>query len=116
MIDVVFQLLIFFIVTLRHEDILAHLDVTRPAPEREATPEDNVDDLFKVTVYKDGYVLDGRIRNLEGMDKALGRVAKYSSKITVIVQCTADSKHGDLIKFLDLCAKHSLRNISVFSL
>ena len=29
MIDVVFQLLIFFIVTLQQEDILAHLDVLR---------------------------------------------------------------------------------------
>jgi len=36
MIDVVFQLLIFFIVTLKQEDILSHLDVSRPAPDPES--------------------------------------------------------------------------------
>lgn len=32
MIDVVFQLLIFFLVTLRQEDILAQLQAMRPSP------------------------------------------------------------------------------------
>jgi len=40
MIDVVFQLLIFFIVTLKQEDILSHLDVSRPAPDPNAKPEE----------------------------------------------------------------------------
>ena len=38
MIDVVFQLLIFFIVTLKQEDIMANLEALRPAPDSSHTP------------------------------------------------------------------------------
>ena len=38
MIDCVFQLLIFFLVTMKFEDIIAHLDVYRPSPDPNAPP------------------------------------------------------------------------------
>ena len=57
MIDVVFQLLIFFIVTLKQEDILSHLDVSRPAPDPDTTPEEVIDDLLTIEVGRTGWVL-----------------------------------------------------------
>ena len=42
MIDVVFQLLIFFVVTLKQEDILAKLMASRPAPDPNAKPEPEI--------------------------------------------------------------------------
>ena len=64
MIDVVFLLLIFFIVTLKQEDILAHLDVNRPEPqpERIEVPPQ----LVTIVVYNqelrggNGYEMEGR--------------------------------------------------------
>ena len=115
MIDVVFQLLVFFIVTLKQEDILSQLDVSRPAPDK--TPPVKTDiDLLEITVYKDGFVLRGRPISLRQLDRNLSRLAGYSTKISVIIKCTGDSPHANLIKVLDLCAKSNLKNLSVFSL
>ena len=49
MIDVVFQLLIFFVVTLKQEDILSKLMASRPAPDPTAKP-DQQPDLIDITV------------------------------------------------------------------
>jgi len=116
MIDVVFQLLIFFIVTLKQEDILSHLDVSRPAPDPDAKPEKRFDDLLTITIYRDGYVLRGRRVSRKTLERHLTRLASYSKNITVIIRCTADSPHAALVRVLDICAKVDLKNISVFSL
>jgi hypothetical protein len=39
-----------------------------------------------------------------------------SKKVSVVIQCTSDSPHNNLIKVLNACAKAELKNISVFSL
>ena len=116
MIDVVFQLLIFFIVTLKQEDVLAHLDVSRPAPDPSQKKEEVVEDLLTVTVFNEGFVLKGRIVSLRTLDKHFTKLAKYSKTVSVIVKCTGDSPHTYLVQLLDLCAKCGLQNISVFSL
>jgi len=115
MIDVVFQLLIFFIVTLKQEDILSHLDVWRPAPDSRPPPE-TPEDLLTITVYNDGYVLKGRRVSLQELDRQLTRLAGFSKGISVIIKCTADSPHSYLVRVLDVCAKCDLKNLSVFSM
>jgi biopolymer transport protein ExbD len=115
MIDVVFQLLIFFLVTLKQEDILSKLEVSRPAPETRPPPE-VPPDLLTITVYKDGYVLQGRRVSLDHLDRQLTRLAQYSKKLSVVIKCTGDSPHRHLVKLLDVCAKADLKNLSVFSM
>ena len=116
MIDVVFQLLIFFIVTLKPEDILSHLDVSRPAPD--APPKEQIDevDLLTVQVYKDGFVMNGRIVSLKTLDSRLSKLASYNSNVSVIIKCTGDSPHAYLVNLLDICAKNDLKNLAVFSM
>jgi len=115
MIDVVFQLLVFFVFAIKVEDILSHLDVSRPAPDPEAQ-EEQVQDLLRIKVYSGGYVLRGRPISLQRLDRRLTRIASFSKNISVIIECTADSQHQRLVQLLDLCAKAGLSNLSVFSL
>jgi biopolymer transport protein ExbD len=117
MIDVVFQLLIFFIVTLKSEDIMARLEVMRPAPEVAPPKIENPDDLLQIQVWKEPtYVLRGREYSLKSMDQHLRKVAGYSKNVTVIIKCTKDSPHRYLVDLLDLCAKHKLNKLAVFSM
>ncbi len=122
MIDVVFQLLIFFIVTLKVEDILSHLDISRPAPESERPPEVEPEDLLTILVYNpkklggEGFVLQGRRVSLKELDKQLTKLASYSKHISIIIKCTSDSPHSKLIKLLNVCSKAGLTNLSVFSM
>ncbi len=119
MIDVVFQLLIFFIVTLKEQDILAQLNVSRPAPDSQATP-DQSPDLLTIEIGRDGWVLNGRgygrPQGLEQLDRALTRLASFSRDASVIIKCTSDSPHGALIQILNILSREGMQNISVFSL
>ncbi len=116
MIDVVFQLLIFFIVTLKEEDILSHLDISRPAPDPNTVPEEQIQDLLNIMVHKGGYVLQGKRVALSELDRQLSRLARMSSGVSVVIKCTGDSPHSYLMRLLDVCAKSNLTNISVFSM
>ena len=116
MIDVVFQLLIFFIVTLKQEDILSHLDINRPAPDPNAIPEEQPEDLLNIMVWKGGFVLQGKKVSYETVDKQLTRLAGFSKNISVIIRCHRDSPHQNLIELLDICAKNKLQNLNVFSM
>ena len=116
MIDVVFQLLIFFIVTTKQVDMISELKVFRPAaPVIDKTPPP-ADELLQITVYRDGYVLQGRRVTLRELDGYLKRLAGLSKSVTVVIKCEMDSPHAYLIKLLDACAGAKLSNISVFSM
>jgi biopolymer transport protein ExbD len=116
MIDCVFQLLIFFLVSMKFEDIIAHLDVYRPAPDPRATPVEKVDDLVTIGVFSDGFTINDKPMQLESLDRMLGKLAGYSKTQTILIKCAPDSPHERLIQLLDLCAKNKLENLSVLSL
>jgi biopolymer transport protein ExbD len=120
MIDVVFQLLIFFIVTLKQEDILSKLNVMRPAPDPNAIPEDQPEDLLTIIVDSQGYGLNGRpfrgASGLAAIDKHLKRMATFSKNTTVVIRCTGDSPHANLIRLLNICAREGMTQLSVFSM
>jgi len=115
MIDVVFQLLIFFVVTLKQEDILSRLNVNRPAPDR-SVPQDQQIETTTIIVERQGFVFNGRPMRLGELERQLERVARFSKTGMVLVKCTKDAPHGLLVQALDLCAKHELTNISLFSM
>ncbi len=85
MIDVVFQLLIFFIVTLKQEDILSHLDVSRPAPDQTIVKE--IPDLLTITIHRYGYMLRDKVRTRVQLDRDLTRLASFSKNVSVIIRC-----------------------------
>ena len=120
MIDVVFLLLIFFIVTLKQEDILARLDVTRPTGD-EIKTEQSIQ-LLEVVVYNekqfggDGFKIQGVPVSLDVLEKKLKRIGQYSSSVSLSIKCKKDSRHEKLIQLLDICAASGLKNLSVFSL
>jgi biopolymer transport protein ExbD len=115
MIDVVFQLLIFFIVTLKQDDIYSQLQVSRPAPDT-APPPEEPDELLTITVYEQGYMLKGKRVTLKTLEKQLGHVASFSKQVSVVIKCTAGSPHSNLVLLLDVCSKMGLNNLAVFSL
>ncbi|NIY17026.1 MAG: hypothetical protein GWM98_20105 [Nitrospinaceae bacterium] len=122
MIDVVFQLLIFFIVTLKQEDILARLNVQRPAPDP-SQKEETVKDLLTIMIYDpategggEGVSLNKVKTTVDGLDSKIGRITKYSKNVSIVIKCTGASQHATLVKVLNICSKHGLKNLSVFSL
>ena len=115
MIDIVFQLLIYFIVTFEPVDVMAHLDVFTPSPEQKQEKTETPPGLIRITVYPDGFTINDRQADLEGLDRIVMKLGAIDKGQTVLIMATARSKHKDLVQVLDLCAKAELRNLSVVS-
>ncbi|MDX9868981.1 MAG: biopolymer transporter ExbD [Kiritimatiellia bacterium] len=116
MIDVVFQLLIFFVVTLKQEDIFSKLSAARPAPNPDDKVKEQQQDLINVIVAPQGFVFNGRPMRLPELDRSIERLSGYSKTAMVIIKCTADSTHAMLVQALDVCNKHGMTNLSIFSM
>ena len=116
MIDVVFQLLTFFIFTLKEQDILAQLEAMRPAPDTSTKARDEPVEPVKIQIDANGLIFNGRPVSKEALAKGLASVARYNPKATIIINCLGASRHEHLIDALDACSKNGLNNLAVFSL
>lgn len=115
MIDVVFQLLIYFLVTFSTSDLLAFLDVSRPATDSAQLDTNRSADMIRVAVMPEGFAINGRNVSSEELGAMLARLASVSTEQTVLVVCDDDAFHGRLIQALDMCASCGLNRISVMS-
>lgn len=115
MIDVVFQLLIYFLVTFSTPDVLAHLDISRPAPDPSQTEQRTPPKMIRVNIYADGFSLNGRTVPMAELTSILNRLAGFSKNQTVLITCAGSSEHAKLISVLDVCAQSGLSKISVVS-
>lgn len=115
MIDVVFQLLIYFLVTFSTSDVLAHLDVSRPAPNATQKQQSPPGDMIRVAVQSNGYGINGKEVDQAELESLMKKLAAISIKQTVLVTCDDQSLHGRLIRVLDVCAENGLTKISVMS-
>ena len=122
MIDCVFQLLIFFIVTFKPPEVIGRLDIFRPAPDPNAKPkEQKLDDMIRITVHKHGvkggpFMLNQRWMSLDKIEGNLSRLTAVNKKQTVLIQCAEASRHDDLVRILNVCAKLRLTELSVVTL
>ena len=120
MIDVVFELLIFFVVTIKQEDIFSKLNANRPAPSSgKSDSESDTTVTIEIGRGRDanGVIVYNRreIRRQE-LDQNLREVARTSKKTPIIVKCTEDSPHKALVDVLDICYRNELFSVSIFTL
>ena len=122
MIDVVFELLIFFVVTIKQEDTLSKLNANRPAPSPPTSQSDPKDDPTVTIEIGKGRSADGvlvynkREMKRAEIDKNLAEVARSSKKTMIVVKCTEDSPHKALVDVLDICYRNELFSVSIFTL
>ena len=117
MIDVAFQLLSFFIMTMKPTDVLAQLDVSRPAPDKRAIQQSKPINVLWITILADGsFILNDRPVKKEDLELQLTQLGDLDRTQTVIVACTPKSSHGKMVEVLDLCSKAGLESLSVVSI
>ena len=120
MIDVVFELIIFFVVTIKSEDLFSRLNANRPAPSNGSSSSES-DTTVTIEIGKgrnaDGVIVYNKreVRRSE-LDQNLREVARTSKKTPIIVKCTGDSPHKALVDVLDICYRNELFSVSIFTL
>lgn len=113
MIDVVFQLIIFFVVTMVQEDILSQLTAMAPAGDSESTSVEIK--VVEIDIHPTGFRLMGTGITLEGLDSRLKMYSELDNQSSIVIRCTGNSKHGSLVQVLDLCYKYNLHNLAIFT-
>ena len=120
MIDVVFELIIFFVVTIKSEDLFSRLNANRPAPSNGSSSSES-DTTVTIEIGKgrnaDGVLVYNKreVRRSE-LDQNLREVARTSKKTPIIVRCAEDSPHKALVDVLDICYRNELFSVSIFTL
>ena len=116
MIDVVFELIIFFVVTIKQEDLFSKLNANRPAPVTSNASSDENDTQVKIDIGSGGLVFNGRMMNMKQFDQSMREISKTSKNAMVVIRCTLDSPHKYLVDALDTCNKYRMFNVSVFTI
>ena len=110
MIDVVFLLLIFFVLSVKPTDLLAHQDVSRPhMTGGAATP------TLTLEVLPGGYALNGRAVDHAELARLLKKLGAISSDQPVRVVSASDATHAQLVSAIDSCAAAGLEKIILLS-
>lgn len=115
MIDVAFQLLSFFIITVHPVDVLTNMNVFRPSQESESVPVDKPPNVIRVMIYRDALTINENPIDFKGLSKVMGKLSEHDKAQTILIMCRKESKHKQLIDVLNLCAKLKLTNLSVIS-
>ena len=115
MIDVVFQLLIYFIFTFEPIDMFAHLQVYRPAADPNAKPGDPQPNIVKVTVFANGYSVNDTFMRKDRLGDLLFQIADLDKDQTIMIIATATSPHEKLVQLLDLCTQAGLHKFTIIS-
>lgn len=116
MIDVVFQLLIYFIVTITPVDVDAKLDVFRPSASKPPPDSTTPPKMIQIDVNPGTYILNGTAMSVDRLEEILISLGELSTTQTVMIKVARDARHERLITVLDRCNRAGLTNLSVASM
>lgn len=115
MIDIVFLLLIYFIVTAREDVPEAHLAVNLPAPGM-AKSDEVKPKMLEMQVHANKLYLQGSEKPVEEIAAMLKYLGSLDPDQTVIVQVSMSARAADLVTALDLCRAAGLEKLNVVTL
>ncbi len=116
LIDVVFLLLIFFLVATTFYE--SEKDITiRLAGATEGAERDRVIDLLIINIGEAGViVVDQRVYSADELEKLLRESRERNAQLAAIIRCDRRARHADFVKVLNLCERTGVRQVAVATL
>lgn len=112
LIDVVFLILIFFLVTSVFGVYESEMDITLPTASS-ATPLERTQGEIIINLRADGAIIvNDRVIVPDELDGVLKRVAEYFPGGSVIVRGDTEATLGNAVRVLDACRKADIQNVS----
>jgi biopolymer transport protein ExbD len=113
MTDVVFLLLIFFIVTMSGYVEMTLLETSLPTASGAAATVD-LQNSVKIELSAAGdYIISGVPQNRDHLTRLLRRYQRLMPDAEFLLQCDPDSKHHQLVTLLADLARHNLKNVKL---
>jgi biopolymer transport protein ExbD len=113
--DVVFLLLIFFIVTMSGYVEMTLLETNLPTASAEAAASEvELQNSVKIDLIEDGqYIINGTPQSPENLKRLLTRYARLMPDAEFLLQCEPETKHHYLVALLSEFAKCKLKNLKL---
>ena len=117
MIDVVFLLLIYFIVIYKKSVAEAHITINSAISSSASESEVEIERI-RVKVYSDYYDWQGSVLTLKQMElEILSQLTVTKPKdIFVDIFVAKDTKHQQLVDFINICKKNKIEQFNIFAL
>jgi len=113
MIDVVFLLLIFFMLATTFLDPEKEIDLDLPEASSSLAQEAHADELIG-NVLRDGSLrLGGREVDASGLDEALQRAARRDPETAVTIRGDREARHEAIVGVMDACGRAGLSSLAV---
>lgn len=114
MTDVVFLLLIFFIVTMSSYVEMTLLETNLPTSDSTSSAQVDLQKSLKIDVTADGtYLVNGIPQSSEILNRLLRRYARLMPDAEFLLQCDPESKHSMLVNLLSTLAENNLKNVKL---
>ena len=117
MIDIVFLLLIYFILTQKPIIEDTRLNFSPARRGKSAAQSSAISDFafLEINENTETYLFNGQAISREQLPTYLNHIGKKNKETQLIIFCADNVKHADLVKALDLCRLSSLSNISIMA-
>ena len=114
MTDVVFLLLIFFIVTMSNYVEMTLLETNLPTSGGAFSAQVDLQNSLKIEISASGeYIINSVVQSGENLNRLLRRYARLMPDAEFLIQCAPDSKHYMLVDLLSNLAKNNLKNVKL---
>ncbi len=114
LIDVVFLLLIFFLMGTTFIELLDKLDLQLPS-SKSATRQERRNNLVEMGATGEIY-LNGAKVTMDELEGGLERIARGKGNKTVVIKADRRVSHGDVVQVMGLCQKARLLDIAIAAL
>lgn len=113
LIDIVFLLLIFFLVATTFYEVEKDITI-KLAEATEGSGRASTAEIVIVNVKKSGvFVVNERVKTLESLDELLQEAKDTNPAVSVVVRCDRHAYHKHFVRILDLCEKIGIGSVAV---
>ncbi len=116
MLDVMFQILVFFVATYRTDMPEAHLAVNMPSTGKPPPGVQPHVSFLEITVLPEETLIQGRAHSPESMRETLNYLGKLDTEQLVIIKTSTKARTGSLVHVLDMCKSAGLSKLNLVTL
>jgi len=111
LIDIVFQLLIFFLIT---TTFVQNPGIEVSLPKASSAPVTTETEMVIVAVTKDGGIIhEGKLVSVTELEARLKEHHRQRANATVIVQADTDTPHGNVVQVMDIARSIGFAQLAI---